>query len=94
VQLLGALAREKGISVLVTAHDMNPLLPILDHLVYLVGGRAAAGSVDEVVRNEVLSKLYGYPVEVLRHRGRLLVLPEDPRYSREDVHCSQGCGHD
>ncbi len=94
VQLLGALAREKGISVLVTAHDMNPLLPILDHLVYLVGGRAAAGSVEEVVRNEVLSKLYGYPVEVLRHRGRLLVLPEDPRYSREDVHCSQGCGHD
>ncbi len=83
VQLLGSLAHQQGISVLVTAHDMNPLLPVLDQLVYLVGGRAAAGTVDEVVRSDVLNRLYGYPVEVLQHRGRLLVLPEDPRQGLE-----------
>ncbi len=78
IQLLGRLVREHGITVLVTAHDMNPLLPVLDRLVYLVGGRAAAGTVDEVVRPEVLSRLYGYPVSVLRHHGRYLVLPDSP----------------
>ncbi|MCE5393706.1 MAG: metal ABC transporter ATP-binding protein [Acidithiobacillus sp.] len=83
VQLLGRLAKEQGISIVVTAHDMNPLLPILDQLVYLVGGRAATGSVAEVVRTEVLTKLYGYPVEVLQHHGRLLVLPENPRQGLE-----------
>ncbi|MDD3760203.1 MAG: metal ABC transporter ATP-binding protein [Acidithiobacillus sp.] len=83
VELLGVLARKQGISVLVTAHDMNPLLPILDHLVYLVGGRAAAGNVAEVVRSDVLNRLYGYPVEVLQHRGRLLVLPENPQQGLE-----------
>ncbi|MGC9238378.1 MAG: metal ABC transporter ATP-binding protein [Acidithiobacillus sp.] len=78
VQLLGTLVREHGLTVLVTAHDMNPLLPVLDRLVYLVGGRAATGTVDEVVRPDVLSRLYGYPVTVLRHHGRFLVLPDAP----------------
>ena len=76
VVLLGTLTRTRQIAVLVTAHDMNPLLPVMDRLVYLVGGQAATGSVEEVVQPEVLSKLYGYPVTVLRHGRRILVLPD------------------
>ncbi len=76
VALLGTLTRTRQIAVLVTAHDMNPLLPVIDRLVYLVGGQAATGSVEEVVQPEVLSKLYGYPVTVLRHGRRILVLPD------------------
>ncbi|MEY2341148.1 metal ABC transporter ATP-binding protein [Acidithiobacillus sp. IBUN Pt1247-S3] len=95
VRLLASLAQEQGISVLVTAHDMNPLLPVLDHLVYLVDGRAAAGSVQEVVRSEVLNPLYGYPVEILQHRGRLLVLPEDPQQGLEiPCHAHEHLNHD
>ncbi|MFA7496638.1 MAG: metal ABC transporter ATP-binding protein [Acidithiobacillus sp.] len=78
VALLGKLTHEQQIAVLVTAHDMNPLLPEMDRLVYLVDGRAATGSVAEVVQAEVLSKLYGYPVSVLTHGGRILVLPDAP----------------
>ncbi len=78
VTLLGNLIREHQMTVLVTAHDMNPLIPVMDRLVYLVDGRAATGSVAEVVQPEVLSNLYGYPVSVLRHGGRILVLPDAP----------------
>jgi zinc/manganese transport system ATP-binding protein len=63
------------------AHDVNPLLSYLDRVAYLAGGRAVAGTVDEVITSETLSALYGVSVEVLRASdGRLVVIgqPEAP----------------
>jgi len=57
---------------------MNPLLPVLDRVVYLADGRAATGPVDEVITTETLTALYGHPVEVLRVQGRVLVVAGDP----------------
>ncbi len=74
VSLLGRIAREREIAVLLSAHEMNPLLPVLDRLVYLAAGRAASGAPEEVVRSEVLSELYGHHVDVLRVHGRVLVV--------------------
>ncbi|HEY5198174.1 MAG TPA: ABC transporter ATP-binding protein [Solirubrobacteraceae bacterium] len=74
VTLLARIAREQGIAILLSAHEMNPLLPVLDRIVYLAEGRAASGTVDEVVRSDVLSELYGRRVDVLHVRGRLLVV--------------------
>jgi zinc/manganese transport system ATP-binding protein len=74
VSLLGRIAREQGIAILLSAHEMNPLLPVLDRLVYLAKGRAASGTVEDVVRSEVLSELYGRRVDVLHVRGRILVV--------------------
>jgi zinc/manganese transport system ATP-binding protein len=74
VELLGRIRREQGIAVLISAHDMNPLLPVMDRIVYLAGGRAASGTVDEVVRPEVLSRLYNQHVDVLRVHDRILVV--------------------
>ena len=62
------------IAVLISAHEMNPLLPVMDRIVYLAGGRAASGTVDEVVRSDVLSELYGHHVDVLRVHGRVIVV--------------------
>jgi zinc/manganese transport system ATP-binding protein len=53
---------------------MNPLLPVIDRIVYLAGGRAASGTTSEVVRTPVLSALYGHHVDVLRVHGRVLVV--------------------
>jgi zinc/manganese transport system ATP-binding protein len=53
---------------------MNPLLPVLDRVVYLAGGRAAAGPAGEVITTETLTALYGHHVEVLRVQGRVLVV--------------------
>jgi zinc/manganese transport system ATP-binding protein len=74
VELTARVAREQQVAVLLSAHDMNPLLPVMDRVVYVAGGRAASGTTDEVVRSEVLTDLYGHPVSVLRVDGRVLVV--------------------
>jgi zinc/manganese transport system ATP-binding protein len=74
VELLKRIAVEHRVAVLLSAHDMNPLLPVIDRVVYVASGRAASGTVDEVVRPDVLSELYGHPVTVLRVEGRILVV--------------------
>ena len=76
VTLLGRIAREQKIAVLLSAHEMNALLPVLDRVIYLAAGRAASGPADEVIRGEVLSRLYGYRVDVLRVHGRVLIAAE------------------
>jgi zinc/manganese transport system ATP-binding protein len=74
VALLRRLSREYGAAVLLSAHDMNPLLPAMDRIVYLAHGSAVAGRAEEVVRTEVLSELYGYHVDVVRVHGRVVVV--------------------
>ena len=71
--LLGQVAAG-GVAVLLSAHDLNPLLGHVDRVVYLANGRAAAGPVAEVVRGEVLSALYGTHIDVLRVHGRIVVV--------------------
>jgi zinc/manganese transport system ATP-binding protein len=77
VGLLARIAREQQIAVLLSAHEMNPLLPVMDRVVYLAAGRAASGPTAEVITSEVLSRLYGDHVEVLHVAGRVLVVAGD-----------------
>jgi zinc/manganese transport system ATP-binding protein len=74
VALLARIAREQQIAVLISAHEINPLLGVMDRIVYLAAGRAASGTTDEVVRADVLSKLYGHHVDVLNVHGRVLIV--------------------
>src|SRR6202044_1436932 len=74
VALLGRIAKEQGIAVLISAHEMNPLLPVMDRIVYMAHGRAASGPTDEVVTGERLSELYGHHVDVIHVHGRVLVV--------------------
>ena len=74
VALLHGLVREGRVTVLLSAHDMNPLLSAMDRVVYLAHGRAASGRTDAVIRNEVLSTLFGHHVDVVRVHGRVLVV--------------------
>jgi len=74
VALLARIAVQQRIAVLISAHEMNPLLPVMDRVVYLAAGRAASGPTDEVVQGEVLSELYGRHVDVIRVHGRVLVV--------------------
>ncbi len=81
--LLARIARERGVAVLLVAHDVNPLLQDLDKVVYFGAGRAAIGSPPEVINTLTLSDLYGVGVEVLRTPGGRLVvvgLPEPPAH--------------
>ncbi len=74
VALLARIAREQQIAVLISAHEINPLLGVMDRIVYLASGRAVSGRTDEVVRADVLSKLYGHHVDVLNVHGRVLIV--------------------
>ena len=74
VAVLGRLAREQKIAVLLSAHDMNPLLGVMDRIVYVANGRVATGSTDEVVTSEGLTRLYGHQVDVVRVQNRVLVV--------------------
>ena len=62
-------------AVLLIAHDVNPLLAVLDRVIYIARGRLTVGRPDEVITSEKLSTLYDANVEVLRDsRGRMFVV--------------------
>ena len=73
--LVGRISREQRVTVLLVAHDVNPILADLDRVIYVASGRSVIGTPDEVINTETLSRLYGVTVEVLRTRdGRLVVV--------------------
>jgi zinc/manganese transport system ATP-binding protein len=81
--LIRRICTSLGVAVLLVAHDVNPLLSYLDRVIYLAGGHALTGSVDEVITAPRLSSLFGTAIEVLRTSdGRLVVVgqPEAPHH--------------
>jgi zinc/manganese transport system ATP-binding protein len=79
--LIARICRAENVSVLMVAHDVNPILSYLEQVVYIASGGAAAGTPEEVITSETLTRLYGTPIEVLKTSdGRLVVVggPEAP----------------
>ena len=74
VELLSRIAREQQIAVLISTHDMNPLLPVMDRIIYVANGRIATGTTEEVVSSESLTRLYGHHVDVIHVHNRILVV--------------------
>ncbi len=71
---------ETGAAVLLVAHDINPILPAVDRVLYIAHGQVAVGTPEEVITTETLSRLYATPIEVLRASdGRIVVVgqPEE-----------------
>jgi zinc/manganese transport system ATP-binding protein len=74
VELVKSFQAELGMTVLVSAHEINPLLGVLDRVLYLGRRQAALGAVAEVVTGPVLSRLYGSEIEVVHVDGRIFVM--------------------
>lgn len=81
--LIDARRRDRNTAVFFVTHDVNPVLPMVDRILYLAEGRFTVGTPDEVLRSEVLSELYGTTVEVIRSRGRIFVAGA-PDHSHHD----------
>jgi zinc/manganese transport system ATP-binding protein len=84
------------VAILFSAHELNPLVNAIDRVLYLGGGGAVIGPVEEVVTGPVLSRLYGTEIEVVRANGRYFVMAGDVDVEREahrhdDAH---GASHD
>jgi zinc/manganese transport system ATP-binding protein len=84
VDLVRRVQRELGITVLFSAHELNPLLNSIDRVLYLGNGRAALGTIDEVITKPVLSQLYGSPIDVMRVNGRIFVMAGDVEVDKLD----------
>ncbi|MGN6319370.1 ATP-binding cassette domain-containing protein [Trinickia sp.] len=101
VELVRRVQRELGITVLFSAHELNPLLNAIDRVLYLGSGSAALGTVDEVITRPVLSRLYGSPIDVMRVNGRIFVMSgdvevekHDHEHENEDGAADHSHGHD
>ena len=72
--LLNRERQEHNASVLFVTHDVNPILSMVDRVLYLAGGSFRIGTPDEVLTSETLSQLYGTPIDVVRNQGRIVVI--------------------
>jgi zinc/manganese transport system ATP-binding protein len=91
-QLVARLARASGITVLLVAHDINPLLSVVNRVLYLARGQVVMGNPQDVITTESLSRLYGAPVEVVRDsRGRIVVVGVDENpHLHQELHEQRG----
>lgn len=81
--LIRQISTERGIAVLLVAHDVNAIMPYLDRVLYVARGQTAVGTPREIITSETLSRLYDAPIEVLQTRdGRIVVVgqPEGVTY--------------
>jgi zinc/manganese transport system ATP-binding protein len=88
VQLVNNVVRSRNVTAFMVAHDINPLLPFLDDVIYMALGRVATGKPKDVLTSEVLSTLYGVQVEVMRDsKGNVAII------GTED-YCGNYCGNE
>jgi zinc/manganese transport system ATP-binding protein len=93
IELVRRFARERNITVLFSAHELNQLIGALDRVLYLGNGRAALGTVEEVVTAPVLSQLYGADIDVVRADGHIFVLSRGRNVEHADHMHDDGHGH-
>src|SRR3989475_12899944 len=87
-ELIRSICQTRGVTVLLVAHDINPILPFVDRVVYVAGGHVLSGTPQDVIRTETLTALYGTPVEVLHTSdGRIVVVGQyEPVTHHPDDH--------
>jgi zinc/manganese transport system ATP-binding protein len=82
VSLVDGFRQERGTTVVFVTHEINPVVGIVDRILYVAGGRWTAGRTDEVMTSERLSALYGSRIDVVQVGERMVVIGE----SGEGVH--------
>ncbi|HXD46411.1 MAG TPA: ATP-binding cassette domain-containing protein [Pseudolabrys sp.] len=95
IDVVRKVCRERGITVLFSAHELNQLIGAIDRVLYLGNGQAVLGAIDEVVTAPVLSRLYDTEIEVVRAAGRIFVMARGLDVERvEHMHDHEhGHGH-
>ena len=94
VDLINLVRDTTGAAVIVVAHDLNPLAPIVGQVLWIARRQVRAGTVDEVVNEAVLSELYGHPVEIIvTPRGRRVIVGLEEEFAHPHPH-QHAPGHD
>lgn len=86
-ELIDSVRRERDVAVLFVTHDVNPILGAVDRVLYLAGGGFRIGTPDAVLRSDVLSDLYGSPIDVIRSGDRIVIVgAPDQSHAHEHEH--------
>lgn len=76
-------------SIVFVTHEINPVLPFVNRVLYIANGKWVIDTPEKVLQSDILTNLYGSPVDVLKHNGRLLVIGAD-----EATHTTEGAHHE
>lgn len=87
IALIQRIQQQFHATILFTAHDVNPLLGVMNRVLYMANGNAKIGTVDEVITSEQLSQLYGVPIDVIQLQNRLFVLSHERGELDHGTHC-------
>ena len=91
IECVQQVKQRTNATILFVAHDMNPLLRVMDRVLYMAGGGAILGRLDDVVNSESLSHLYGFPIEVVRAGERVFVVSREGNVA--ELACHDGHAH-
>lgn len=86
VDCVAQIKKETGTTILFIAHDVNPLLHVMDRVMYLAGGNASLGTIDDVITSKSLSELYGMPIHVAKSEGRLFIVNAESNVTETACH--------
>jgi zinc/manganese transport system ATP-binding protein len=94
-ELIDARRRTHDTAVVFVTHEINPVLDLVDRVLYLAPGGHRVGAPEEVLTSESLSRLYGTQVDVVRVHGRVVVVgaPDGPGaqpHHAQELHESDG----
>lgn len=76
--LIARICQAERVAVVMVVHDVNPILGFVDQVVYLGAGAAAAGTPEQVITSDTLSRLYGTPIEVVRTSDQRMIVVGGP----------------
>jgi len=74
IECVAKIKATTGATILFVAHDVNPLIGVMDRVMYVAGGGAVIGSVGEIISSEALSNLYGTKIHVIRAEGKFFIV--------------------
>ncbi len=94
VTLLSRYHREHGTTVVIVTHEITPIAGLVDRVLYVAGGRWAAGTPETVMTTETLSALYGSHIDVIKVHGRTVVVGGDEGGHHPPGGSHHGHGHD
>jgi zinc/manganese transport system ATP-binding protein len=84
LQLVANVVRSRNVTALLIAHNINPLLPFLDKVVFVANGKVATGEPNDVLTSEALTALYGSPIEVLHDsKGNVAIIGTEEYHGDE-----------
>lgn len=86
IECVAEIKTTTGATILFVAHDINPLIRVMDRVIYVAGGGAAIGAADEVISSEKLSKLYGANIQVVRADGRIFIVVDEGNVTETGHH--------